>query len=278
MAPNSTAPIIIVAPATRCGTTLLQRAFNSTGQAIIYGENFNLVENYPGIIGMVFRNVPLRKERTAEVRQQVLSGDYDIDASPMFPDYEGYAEINRQNFYRLISYYEERSRSYGRTVWGIKHQIRVLDGFSVFMRLLPQARYVFIYRNVFEIAPSHKARFSPGYPHPKDFADLGRTWSRNLRAMRAVKQPNVLHLEYAELAGNPEGAIALLESHCRIGGIRREVFSRRINVSPLIDRLDQAEAETSYRTPKPLEPHEEGELLQAAREACEEFGYAIPRR
>jgi len=88
----------------------------------------------------------------------------------------------------------------------------------------------------------------------------------------------VLHLEYAELAGNPEGAIALLESHCRIGGIRREVFSRRINVSPLIDRLDQAEAETSYRAPKPLEPHEEGELLLAAREACEEFGYAIPRR
>jgi len=27
-----------------------------------------------------------------------------------------------------------------------------------------------------------------------------------------------------------------------------------------------------------LEPHEEAELLLAAREACEEFGYAIPRR
>ena len=77
-------PVFVVAPARRCGTTLLQRALNSSGTAIIYGENFMFLEVLPGSLPGILGNLPLKKARTREVREQVLSGNYDIASSTSF--------------------------------------------------------------------------------------------------------------------------------------------------------------------------------------------------
>jgi hypothetical protein len=206
----------------------------------------------------------------------VLSGEYDIDASPLFPDYEDYAKLVKESFYRVLLYYSQKSRSYGRMVWGIKHQIIRINAFRDFMHLAAKAQYIFIYRNVFDVASSDKARFPQNYPRPENFRELGELWSRNLRAMRAVKQPNVLHLEYCDILENPERIIRVLERHCGVSGIRHEVFRRKVNVSPVTDRLSEGELANNYRQPKQLEPAEYSELLSTANDACREFGYAIP--
>jgi hypothetical protein len=269
-------PVFIVAPTRRCGTTLLQRAFNSSPSAIIYGENFAFLEAYPALVPGVNDNIPLRKARTREVRRQVLAGNYDIDASAMFPDYLGYVKVMRDQVQRIAEYYRSQSLAAGRPVWGLKHQIRQAESFAAFMRCLPAARYIFVYRNIFDVARSERARFSHEYPDPQSFARLGRVWAQNMEFMRSRRTDNVLHLEYADMGKDVAALIARIEGHCGVTGIKPEVFERRINVSPLLDRLSPDEARTGYRPPESLSAEEFEALRGAAGGHCRRFGYAVP--
>jgi hypothetical protein len=281
MAPNVTppgnAPIIVVAPAHRCGTTLLQRALNSTGVVLIYGENFQFVDNYPKILREITNNLPTRRSRTREIRERVLGGHYDVDASAMYPDYDGYVRLMVANFYRLSRFYDAQSHRHGRSMWGIKHQIFSLQGFSFFVRLLPQARYIFLYRNVFDVARSGKARFPQSYRSVENYAALGRNWSQNTQFMRSRSGNNFLHLEFAEVMDRPDEVIDRIEAHCGITGIDPAVFRHRINVSPVLDQLTEAEQQTSYRQPVALTQAELSALLPEAEAACRRFGYPLPQ-
>lgn len=269
-------PVFIIAPSRRCGTTLIQRALNSSSKALIYGENFNFLENYPAILGGVWTNLAGKKERTKLVRDQVLGGFSDIDASALFPDYEEYAGIMRRHFYAIAQYYERATLSYGRNIWGLKHQIRRFEAFSMFRQLLPTARYIFLYRNIFDIARSDKARFPLDYRNPDSFTALGRNWSRNTGLMRKIVQPNVLHVEYEELSREPLEVIAKLHAHCPLSGIRPEVFRNRINVSPIIDQLAEKEIVTSYRPPADLTNADLEALRSEVEDACRTNGYVVP--
>jgi hypothetical protein len=270
-------PIIVVAPWRRCGTTLVQRALNSTREALIYGENFNLLENYPIIVAGVHSNIELKTARTATVRSQVLSGNEDVDASAMFPDYAGYASLIRAHFYTMVRYYAESTSSLGRERWGIKHQIRRVNGFAAFRRMLPNARYVFVYRDIIDIARSDKARFPGEYASPQRFAELGRIWRRNEAFLRSINEPHVLHLEFREFAADPSQVIEKLQSHCGVSRVDPAVFQRRINVSSAIDRLQGDERITHYRRPSELTITEMNALQRTLNEAGAQVA-AIPAR
>ena len=206
----------------------------------------------------------------------MLGGDYDIDASALFPSYDEYAKLMRDHFYRLANYYQRSSAGYGRSFWGLKHQIRNAQSFAAFMQLVPGARYVFVYRNVFDVARSDRARFPGDYRVPESFAALGRKWSRNMEFMRAVNWPNVIHLEYTTLQNDADRVITMLETHCGVPNIDRQVFYNRINVSPIIDKLSVDEALTSYRRPADLNGPECEALRAVAGDDCARFGYAVP--
>ncbi len=269
-------PIIIVAPARRCGTTLLQRALNSSGSTIIYGENFIFLETYPGLLAGTREHFEVKEKNTSTARERVLRGDYDFDASMLFPDYGTYARLLRENIDRIYRYYEDASLSYGFERWGVKHQIRQAGRFISFVRTYPDARYVFIYRGILDVARSEKARFGREYPHPQNYASLGETWSRNVEAMRRLTRPNVLHLEYAEVAASPTATIARLEAFCGVSGINHAVFERRVNVTPVLDRLTDEERSSSYRDPVPLTAAEQEALMSRAAAACRKYGYPLP--
>src|SRR5690349_16149172 len=134
-------PVFVVAPWRRCGTTLLQRALHSSGSAIIYGENFNFLEHYPFMVADVIDRLETKQATTASIRRRVMSGDYDIDASSLFPDYRSYAQLMRSHFYAIARYYERLTLGYGCRIWGLKHQVRQANAFSAFLQLLPHACY-----------------------------------------------------------------------------------------------------------------------------------------
>ena len=269
-------PIIVVAPSRRCGTTLLQRALNSTGAAIIYGENFIFLESLPGFLASTRENWDVKVRNTSTARDRLLAGDYDFDASMLFPDYGAYARAMRENVDRLYRYYEDAALGFGYDVWGIKSQIRRLSGFVEFMRLYPKAKYIFVYRNVVEAARSEKARFGHEYKTPASWAGFAQTWSQNVVAMRARQGANFLHLEYAEMTADPPALIARLQSFCGVEGIDPAVFARKVNVTPVLDRLNEDEKTSSYRPPAGLTEPEQKALLARAAETCRRFGYAVP--
>lgn len=266
-------PIVIVAPARRCGTTLLQRALNSTGSTIIYGENFVFLETYPAIVAGSREHLEVKLKNTSTARERVLQGDYDFDASMLFPDYETYVRLLRGNLDRIYRYYEDASLSYGYERWGLKHQIRQAARFLDFFRIYPDATYVFIYRGIVDVARSEKARFGREYPRPQNWAVFGETWSRNLETMRRIERPNVLHLEYAEVEAQPEATRLRLEAFCGVSGIDPAVFGRRVNVTPVLDRLTEAERDAGYRAPVALTDAEQAALMSRAAATCEKYGY-----
>lgn len=269
-------PIIIVAPARRCGTTLLQRALNSTGSTIIYGENFIFTETYPTLLAGTREHFEVKEKNTSTARERVLQGDYDFDASMLFPDYGTYARLMRENLDRIYRYYEDSSLGYGYERWGLKHQIRQAGRFLEFVKIYRDARYVFIYRGVMDVARSEKARFGREYPRPQNWAIFGETWSRNIEAMRSLTGANVLHLEYSEVTAAPTSTIARVEGFCGVSGINPAVFDRRVNVTPVLDRLTDEEKSTSYRDPVPLTDVEQAALMSKATATCRKYGYPVP--
>lgn len=270
-------PVMVVAPSRRCGTTLLQRAVNSSGQVVIYGENFNFVENYPAILKGVLHHYEIKCQNTAFARDKLLSGDYDFDASMLYPDYEAYVKMMRDNLARMYQFYESSTAGYGYEGWGLKHQIRDADAFLQFMKLFPRLRYIFVYRNIVDVARSEKARYPHQYPEPRCFAALGQRWSGNIEAMRRVAGAEIFHLEYRELAEAPEQTMEKLKAFCGLDHIDPAIFERRVNVSPLLDRLSEEERETGYRRPSRLSAQDHAALLLHAEATCRRLGYPTAR-
>jgi hypothetical protein len=268
--------IFMIAPWRRCGTTLLQRALNSSGSAIIYGENWNFLEEYPSMVADITSRLGRKQALTASIRRRVLSGDYNIDASAMFPDYDSYARLMCSHFYAIAQYYERLTQSYGRQIWGLKHQLRRIKSFSIFLKLLPHARYIFVYRNIFDIVRSDKARFPKHYADLARFSAAGKLWARNTEFLRRVSGSNVLHIEHDELSADVSGVIAKIEAHSGVTGIQPEVFATRINVGTHFDKLSEVETKTGYRPPVDLSRPELAALLSAVEEPCRQLGYAIP--
>lgn len=266
-------PVMLVAPSRRCGTTLLQRAINSSGQIIIYGENFNFVELYPSILKGVLQSYEVKCQNTAYAREKLVAGEYDFDASMLYPDYPSYVEMMRGNLARIYQFYETSTARLGFEGWGLKHQVRDIEAFVQFMRHFPRLRYVFVYRSIVEVARSEKARYPHQYPEPRYFAALGQRWSRNVEAMRRVQGAEILHLEYREIAEAPDETMERLKNFCDFDQIDAGVFARRVNVSPLLDRLSEEERETGYRPPSSLSPEDHAALLLHAEATCRRLGY-----
>lgn len=270
-----TPPIVVVAPTQRCGTTLIQRALNSTKQAIIYGENFGAFEKIPSNLRAISQNFEMRVARTTACRSEIESGNYDQDLSALFPNYKRYRKIMEQNFYNILKFYNTETLQSGFDRWGFKNQVVDLKGFLHFIKLVPTATYIFVYRDISEVIKSHKARFPHTLKHPNDFAAYGARWAANYRALRAVSGRKCLHVEHASIADDAKSLAAKLESLCEIGPIDLNVFSKMVNVSPVIDSLSLDESRTHYRSPASLSEQEYRAVISTAGETAKEFGYRV---
>jgi hypothetical protein len=266
-------PIFIVAPSRRCGTTLLQRALNSSREMIVYGEDYRFLERYPELVKECMRHFTEKCRRTSDARERVIRGDYDFDASMLYPDYDGYVKIISSILLRLYRYYADQSTMNGFRNWGIKHNIRSTVAFAAFVELLPQIRYIFITRNVIDIAKSEKARFAAAYRSPADYAALAARWCSNMQLMRRLDGPRFLKLEYQDVVDRPDQTIETIAEFCRLTTIDRRVFLRKVNVSPVLDRLSEAERQTEYRPPLPLAQTEVAAIVNVAGALLSELGY-----
>ena len=193
---TSTAPVLIVAPTKRCGSTLLQRLLNSTGEIIVYGENFFFLQKLPELLFSLHRNA---KDRNANVKKNMelfLDKQIDFEGSGLYPDYEGFVATAISGFHGIPEYYADYSSKLGFERWGIKHQIREIGGFLFLMRLLSNARYVFIYRDLLDVACSAKSRWPRDFEKLGAFRYYGQLWRDNVRAILNLRGENHLLIQY----------------------------------------------------------------------------------
>jgi Sulfotransferase family len=241
---------------------------------IVYGEDYRLIERYPELLKGCMQHFTEKCRRTSYAREQVMKGIYDFDASMLYPDYEGYVQVISTGLLQLYRYYAKKSLEYGFKGWGIKHNIRSAEGFISFVEFFPKTRYIFITRNIVDVAKSEKARFAREYRGPADYAALAALWSRNVRLMRNLHGERFLKLEYHDVVDRPAEAIEKISQFCELEKIDPRVFQRKVNVSPVLDNLSEAEWRTEYRPPQPLAPAEAAAILKSAGALLTELGYA----
>lgn len=267
-------PVIIVAPTQRCGSTLLQRLLNSTREMIVYGENFYMLQKLPDTLSGLHNNIPQRQDAIRRTTKLFMETDFDFEASSLFPDYEQYLGAARAGFYALIKFYGDYSKSLNFNHWGIKHQVRGPQGYLFLRRLLPQARYLCIYRDIRDVAKSAKARWPEQYTQLGAYQQLGMLWQENLKAILSQRdQDNVLLFKYEDFIADPQPHLDRLEDFVGLTSIDRGVMERRVNNYPVMDPNDPRNAKNVYQKPVDLSAAEMEALLRACGEIHQSLGY-----
>jgi hypothetical protein len=264
------APLLILAPTTRCGSTLLQRAVNGAKQAIIYGENFIFMEGAPMLLGGQLSDIDVKSRAAAASLDAFLNGDRAIDGSGLFPDYGAYRKQLLSLFYQIADFYRRESSKQGYARWGLKHQIANLAGFNNFVQMVPGFRSVTVFRDAVDVAKSMQTRWPENLATEAQCFEIGKRWRENLAYLLRLDRARNLVIRYEDLVARPDEFIPRLESHFGLA-LSREAFQKKVNVHT----FDAAtgKAGEAYRPPSDLPGEKLRALLEGAQPLYGRLGY-----
>jgi hypothetical protein len=260
-------PVFVLAPTARNGITLIQRLLNSSNKIIIYGENKELIESVPNQVvnALNINAIAGSSGALMTVKDYFLSGSMDGWTSNLIPDPGMYAATFIDNAYRLAMVYQESAREYGYSRWGMKHPMIGPETPVRLQSLFPAARIVFLYRNLFDVARSAKAR--KFCSTTEDFASFGAKWQKNLLSVISNTPKNTLVIRHEDLVAQADVEIGRLEEFLGITGINRRIMERKINT--FTGSAQPGYSPSGYIAPEALGTDEITALKHAAREALE---------
>jgi Sulfotransferase family len=258
--------MLVFAPAVRCGTTLIQRLLNSTRQIVVFGENSNLVHAVPQLVFNWLRIHTEQGAELAETRRRFVEETAEFWTSGLLPDTAAYAARTVAYFYDLLLVYQRSAEQMGFSRWGLKQPLEALTPLDTLRQLLPAARSVFIYRDLFACARSAKGRkFLAG---PDACAAFAARWQDNLLgALSRQGREDLLLIKYEELVADPKPTLARLEAFAETPGIDPATMERRINTF-------EGLSPTGYVQPAELDDAEAAALAAAGAEGLRAAGYA----
>ncbi|MEQ8844067.1 MAG: sulfotransferase [Phycisphaerales bacterium] len=261
-------PVFITAPTARNGVTLIQRLFNSSRRIAVYGENLILMDRLPMLVHTTVFQHKACAEEIRDSRRKFLEETTEYWSSNLGPDTEESMLLMFDSFYRHVKMYDDTARRDGFDRWGVKHPMSNVHMIERLRTLLPKSRFVFIYRNLFEVAASAKARqFIKSAADMRNYAVM---WQTNLLRVLDEKAPDTLILRHDELVADPADAVARIEAFTGVTGIDQSVTQRKINT---FDSNLPGRASGSYVAPMPLNDEETDILRRFAADALARTGY-----
>ena len=226
------APIIILAPSPRAGTTLIQRLICSSENAIIYGDPVGqeiefLVayaetkkdtysRSYSPAINASRASVIERSDRNF-IASLMPESSRICDAFDTFPE-------------PWIRACVEDAQAAGRALWGWK--VAGINPFavSILPKWFPAARFITVSRDLEEVVRSAKA---DGHFHCeaglRQFCDAWLSGGSALKFLTANHGERVLTLNYSDMITDQRGTVSMLEEFTSARHIKQDVFQRKIN-------------------------------------------------
>ncbi len=258
-------PLFVLAPVARCGTTLLQRLFNSSEHMIMFGENEDVSRRLPACVGFAISKSEMRTDLSAMGSlETLLTRDWIAGLFPGRAD--AYLELALRNFYETVEHYQTTADKLGRR-WGIKEPYAGQMG--MIRHLLPRARFICIYRNLIDVARSYKAR---GWFESKfDVIKLAHDWQEEIKQMFLCGTKNVLVVRYENLIANPDQEIARIEQFSGCSKIDRNLMRLKVNLS---EAGTHGSAVSAYRIPQALSKEENEVLWEYAGGMLKHLGYS----
>lgn len=223
------APIIITSPTTRCGTTLVQRLLTASSNGFVYGEEVahQIRTVTVWLIGLL---------RHFEQTYQSIDSDFERALAGTLTDWRpgltAPTEVMRaawiETYYQLPFALSEYSRSVGRPVWGFKAPSYDRDTLKALLALLPNAKVIYVIRNLCDALKSAKARrFVTGEDEIGQFCT---DWAGNMREMIDLAlDDRVLFLKYEDLLSRPAEHLQLLQLFTGAQDLDARVFDIKVN-------------------------------------------------
>lgn len=223
------APVIVTSPAPRCGTTLLQRLLSTAENGFVYGEEIGLqIRNFTAW----FVEVLQQSEKTGEAADADFRRALDGSLTDWRPALLAPAAVMRrayvESFYGFPATIADYSRSIGRPIWGFKAPSLSRDTLRVLLSMMPKAKVVYVFRNLFDVLKSAKARRF--VTTEEEVAKFCADWNRNLREVSELAHDErVLFLKYEDLLDRKAEHLKLLELFTGAAALDPSAFDLKIN-------------------------------------------------
>lgn len=263
-------PVFIVAPSARNGITLLQRMLNSTRQIIIYGENGDFMDRLPSLVHSAVNTHTTMGDEFDASRKKFLSETTEYWTSNLWPSSEQNLLIMFEAFNRAAAMYQQCTQQYGFARWGVKNPMITPQMIERLHILLPQARFIFIHRNLYEVVQSARARqFITDDASRDSFIEA---WKNNIQAVLSKPAAHVLVVKHDELVTDRAANIANIERFAGISGIDQSVLDRKINT--FIGAKSAGMSPTGYIEPRPLTNADTKAIERITGDILSELEYA----
>ncbi len=225
----ATSPVIVVSPASRAGTTLVQRLLCSAGNTLIYGDTVGQeMEFFAKYAAVKEQMLRFQEASSAPVRAAVLAGDTDDFITPLAQTPARHVSGLRDAGLTWLRGCEEEAVAAGRPVWGWKLAGADAMALPVLAAWLPEARWIWVERNLADCFRSAKAaNMVSGAADAAHFAHSAAA----ARAAFAAIAGRALVLDYAAMTADPAGTVRRLEEHTGAEGVSEKVFGVRVNMT-----------------------------------------------
>lgn len=195
-------PIFVFGSGWRSGSTLLQRYINSSGQAFVWGENYDLVRRLVSAFDPILEMDRASQEQ-AVWHEQHGPGAWTANLNP-----ESKTAIEEALRGALLGYYRGRAQT---PRWGFK-EVRCHSGHAeLLLRLFPQARIVFTVRNPADMLASASTAF-----WVKEPAQALNLWREIVSRMAAFGDERLLTVRHEDLAAGKDDTLTRIAKHLDI--------------------------------------------------------------
>lgn len=238
MSPVLPAPVIVVSPTVRAGTTLVQRLLCSAPNTLIYGDTTGQeVEFFARYAAVRGHMLGFQQHLIAPVRQAVLAGDVSDFITPLSPALDAHKNGLRDAALTWLAACEQDAKLAGRTIWGWKQAGPDAMALSMLAAWLPEARWILVMRDLADCFRSAKAaRMVQSAADAVQF----RQGAEAVQAALVPLAEKALRIEYTEMVADPAGTIERLESFTGARGIQAGVFMTKVNQTGSTDYIPPA--------------------------------------
>jgi len=263
---NSEGPVFIWAPAQRCGTGLLQRLITSSKEVIVFGEDRFLTDNLPNLMLEHAEHAEQIKQDTGKL----ASGDHSGWYPSALPNYEGYLDALAGAFQLVVNVYQKSSIELGYVRWGTKLPYAGSGQVQAINTLLPHSKHLYIYRNIFDVMRSIKAR--KWVENKESFRLVCNNWINSIR-QNVDNHGNCewFHfVSYEKLIENPKIESEKIQKFLGLNDLDQKVFDHKVNT--FVGEQAEGHSESQYVKPEKLTTFEYQiceELHEQAQELIE---------
>jgi Sulfotransferase family len=224
-------PLLVTAPSTRCGTTLLQRLICSAPNAMLFGETVGSDVEIGLNFGYARATMYEMNRAVIETKlEAVYAGDVNKWLLDLAPETQPYIAALRAYYEQPLLACRDSAARRGRNVWGLKYPRWPAPVIDLLRAALPRARWIYIHRNLLDCVKSAKARGE--LRRPGDVAAYAQEWSANrAHVLSLPASERVLVLDYDDLLRDAEAFLRRVEQHSGAAPIDRGVLAHKVNDS-----------------------------------------------